>query len=531
MNRILVLSVVFLSGFGCVTDEPVEQVETLDLCEQAAEHRAACTGDYVTPPECDAFAELAAQEILEVPCENFETEFKSNGKADGALCDWFGTGCTPDEPIFGGPACDSDAQCGEGLCVEARCFDGIVSEEFQGVMDLFTDTQEYEGGQTRLLANNEETRQLRRAMVAGAQSSVHFSAFIIQDDEVGWEMVEDFSEAAGRGVEVRVLIDATTQYFANYALITEMAAAGVQVIAYNPITEWALLRPLLSITANDRLHEKILVVDGQAAIVGGRNVGNEYLNDGRWRDIDVLVEGAAVEGIQRMFLGIWDKAAGLEFRVNCSGRDKYGFHCPQFEGEEIVNDMRYYSPVAPSGDLKARPVYSDPLVQETPHGYFTTLALVRGARESIEISAAYFVPPRRLRKHLKAAVERGVRVQVVTNSKVSTDGIWMYYASLNYYKELIQAGIEIYEFNGTELLHSKAMVVDGDLAVIGSFNIDPRSAIDNSESMLLIREDDVVSELAQALAEDVQNATRASADIPFGEMLKAKSHRLIEPLL
>ena len=528
---IAILSIGFLSA--CGADDSAEQTpeDSVDLCEAAAQHRAECTGNYVTPPICDEASEAAAQNILEVPCEEFSDEFEATGKADGAFCDWFGTGCTPDEPIFGGPRCESNSECAVGFCAEGRCFEGVNSDEFSGVIGLYTETEEVEGGSTKLLDTNGMTRDLRRQLVQEAQSSVHFSAFIIQDDEVGWEMAQDFIDAAQRGVEVRVLVDATTQYFASYPLIEEMAANGVQVLAFNPLTEWALIRTLLPITGNDRLHEKLLVVDGKSAIIGGRNVGVEYLVDERWRDIDVLVEGPAVEKIQRMFLGIWDKNSELEYRVGCTGRDKYGFHCPSFEGESLVEDMRFYVPAQAEGSLKSRAIYSDPMVQETPLGYFATLALIRAAQESITISNVYFVPPRRLRKHLKAAEERGVDVKVITNSKTSTDGIWMYYASLNYYRELLEAGVEIYEYQGVELMHAKTMVVDGKVGVIGSFNIDPRSAVDNSESLLIVREDAVIAELLESYQVDLANSTLASGDIPLSEMLKAKAHRLIEPLL
>lgn len=517
---------------ACATETTQVEEEQVDVCEQAALHREACTGDYVTPPECDEYAEYAAREMLAVSCEDFDAEFKSTGKADGAFCDWFGTGCTPDEPIFGGTVCTSDAQCGEGFCTEGRCFDGVLSEEFQGVMDLFTDTVEREGGDTELLRINSETQALRRQLIENAQTSIHFSAFIIQNDDAGKEMVELFVAAAQRGVETRVLVDATTQFtFSKYALIEEMAAGGVEVLAFNPVTEWALLRPVLSITANDRLHEKMLIVDGKEAIVGGRNVGNEYFNDAEWRDVDVYVSGPALDSIQEMFLNIWDKNSNLEHRAGCPSQMSYGFYCPPQRDLKIVNDLRYYANHGESGDARIRAVYSDPLVQETPLGYFTTLALVRAAQSSVVIANSYFVPPRRLRKHLKAAVERGVKVQVLTNSLQSTDAWWMYYASINYYKELISAGVEIYQFKGTETMHAKTMLIDDSLAVVGSFNLDPRSAIDNSESMLLIRDSAAVEQLKQGMAEDFAFADRATADIPLNEMLKAKSMRLVEPLL
>ena len=519
---------------GCVaTDAPPAEVEAeteLDLCEQAALHRETCLGDYVTPPPCDEpAAEAAAQELLDTPCEQFEAEFTATGKADGAMCDWFGRGCTPDEPIFVGPQCATDGDCRTGFCVEERCFEGVTSPEFGETLDLFTESIELGGSSTQLLVDNAETRQLRRDLIEQATESVHFSAFILQDDETGHETVELFNAAAARGVEVRVMIDATTQYtFADYGMLTTLAEAGVEVLAFNPVTEWFVLRTQLALTANDRLHEKILVVDGREVVIGGRNVGDEYLHADRWRDIDVYVAGQGVEGIQRLYLEDWDRIAALERASGCASQADYGFSCPP---EEIADEARFYPDLETLGDARTRAIYSDPMVQETPFGYLATVAMVRGARSSITIANSYFVPPRRLRRHLKAAAERGVEVRVLTNSLESTDAWWMYYASINYYKELITAGVQIFQFNGTETMHAKTMLIDDELAVIGSFNLDPRSAIDNSEAMLLVREGAAVQQLQDQMEADIANSTPATADIPFSDLLKAKSMRLVEPLL
>ncbi len=527
-----VLAATLLIAVGC-SEPPTQEEPTgddADVCEQAAQHRAECVGDYVTPPICEGDAEARAREILETPCEEFDAEFVSSGKADGAFCDWFGLGCTADEAIFVGPACTSDADCAGGaFCVEEHCFEGVTSPEFQETLDLFTESYEIGGGQTQLLTDNALTRQLRNDLVNQAGESVHFSAFVIKDDSMGQEMVETFSAAAQRGVDVRVLIDANTQYTqADYQMLVDMAEAGVQILAWNPATEWAGLRLGENFTVNDRMHEKMLIVDGREAVIGGRNVGDPYLLPGRWRDTDVYVAGTSVEGIQRLFLEDWDRVAGYELATGCESQSDWGFACPQ---EELAEDAAQYPELDELGGSITRAIFSDPHNQDTPYGYLTTLALIRGARKSVTIANSYFVPPRRLRRHLKAAAARGVEVKVLTNSLESTDAWPMYYASLNFYKELIGAGVEIYQYGGTEAMHAKTMLIDDEVAVIGSFNLDPRSAIDNTESMLLVREGAAVQQLREAMVVDFAYSTAASADIPAGELAKAKAWRLAEPLL
>lgn len=330
-----------------------------DVCEEAARYREMCLGDYVTPPVCDEDAAAAAGQLLGLSCEEVG-KLHSPGKADGAFCDWFGTGCTPDEAIFTGPVCSDDASCGEGFCAEGHCFGGVLSEDLTKMLDAWTGTA-------------------------------------------------------------------------------------------------------------------------------------------------------------------WEREAG------CPNADKYGLACP--DAEEVLDDFMLYPTLDEVGEARTRAIYSDPYNQPTPHGYLTTLALVRSARTSITLSNSYFVPPRRLRKHLLAAVARGVKVTVLTNSKESTDAWWMYYASLNYYQELISGGVVIHQYRGTETMHSKTMLIDDELAVVGSYNLDPRSAVDNSESMLVIRNGETVRELREAMDVDLAYSDVASSKISLIDKAKAKAFRLAEPLL
>jgi cardiolipin synthase len=461
-------------------------------------------------------------------CDEIE-QIAQQGKADGALCDWFGAGCTEDEAIFDGPACEDDLDCSAGdTCHEQHCFAGIASSEFADALDWWTQSRETNGSATHLLVDNDETRQLRAQMIREARESIHVTALVLEDDVTGAETADLLIAAAGRGVEVRVVVDATTQYlFSDYDVLERMSDAGVEVLPFNPVVEWASVRWSIDVNANQRLHEKLLIVDGREAIVGGRNMGDDYLLDGKWRDTCVYLAGPGVADVQRVFLALWGQFGGWERQAGCPQQRKFGFACP----EGALDEASYTPATAAQGGARTRPIYSDPRSQSTPYGYRATLALVRAARHTIYIANSYFVPPRRLRKHLEAAVARGVRVVVVTNSLDSTDAWWMYYASLNYYKELIGAGIEVRHYRGTETMHAKTMLVDGEVALVGSFNLDPRSAATNSEAMVLVRDGAAVAELADAWAADVAYSDVADADLTAAEWLKAKAFRLAEPLL
>jgi cardiolipin synthase len=502
-----------------------------DLCEQAAQHREACLGDYVTPPLCDGDAETAARAILTMDCAQL-VQAQRASKADGAFCDWFGLGCTEDEPIFTGRACRSDGECGAGSCLERHCFSGVGSPELTTMMDRWTASHETAGSTTHLLVDNAETRELRNALMASAQASIHFTALLIEDDDTGRETAAALAAAARRGVEVRVIVDATTELaFGSYRLFDEMRDAGVMILPYNPVIEWATLRWRVGINANQRLHEKLLIVDGREVVLGGRNVGDDYLLDGKWRDTDVYLAGPGVADVERMFLAIWGEFSDWERMAGCPQASSHGFYCPSENDGALAADARFFPSLEPMGPARTRTVYSDPRSQKTPLGYLATLNLLRSAKRSIQITNSYFVPPRRLRKHLKAAAARGVKVTVLTNSLGSTDAWWMYYASLNYYEELIKAGIEIHQYRGTETLHAKTMIVDDTVAVIGSYNLDPRSAASNSESLLVVREGEAVDQLRAAFVKDLAFSDVATWRVSFADRVKAKAFRITEPLL
>ena len=530
MKRFQVVIVALMFG-GCAA--PLDE---LTVCEQVALYQQECTGEYLTPPICDEDTARAGEYLLSLSCEQLGQLGNLQGKADGAFCDWFGFGCTSDEPIFSGAACDVDWDCdGSAFCAEGHCFAGVGSPEMDRVLADLTGRDQVGGSATHLVADNAETWQLRRALIESAESSVHVTALLIEDNELGDETIRLLSDAARRGVEVRVVVDATTQYAfgGGYGKLLELAAAGGDVLPFNPITEWAWLRWNIDISANQRLHEKILVVDGTYAIVGGRNWGDDYFDPAAWRDSDVYLEGRIATETQRLFLERWDEYGGWEALAGCPQAEDYpGLYCPRGE-LPLAGDPSYLPDTGDVGDDRARVIYSDPRAHESSsEGYVSTIALVRSARESIKITNSYFVPSRRLRRHLRAAAKRGVKVTVVTNSLGSTDAWYMYYASLNYYKELLGAGLEIRQYRGTDTMHAKTRVIADEVAVIGSYNLDPRSVTSNSEAMILVSQGAAVTESVDQFATDAAFCDPVAwEDIPLSDRIKALAFRLPEPLM
>jgi cardiolipin synthase len=527
MKRLGILLTVLAAA--CGADEPSAQ-DAIDVCETAARHIESCTGEYLTPPRCDAAAAAQAEELLAESCGQLAARTTARA-ADGALCDWFGANCAPDEDIFHGAACASDATCGDGFCVEGHCFAGVGSAEMDGILADLTGSDVVGGNRTRVLVDNRETVELWRSLIDSAQESINIVSLIIENNPIGLDLADRLEAAARRGVDVRVLIDSVSELsYGKYSILTDLAAAGAHVLAFNPIPEYAVLRYQVDLWANERLHEKVLVVDGRHGIVGGRNMGDSYMADGRWRDTDVYIEGPAVAELQRLVLGSWDESAGWERLAGCPQRVTARLTCPTDDDLSRADEPVYFpSPLVLGGD-DVRVIHSNPRTQSPSDGYQTYLSLIRGARRSIRITNAYFTPPQRLRRHLKAAVARGVDVTIITNSKASVDEDVMWYAAANFYEELTRAGVKIVEWQGTETNHAKTMLVDDQVAVIASYNLDPRSATSNSESLAVLR-GAAVRELLAAWQVDITRTAPAPTSFGWAEWLLIRAHRIAEPLL
>jgi cardiolipin synthase len=241
------------------------------------------------------------------------------------------------------------------------------------------------------------------------------------------------------------------------------------------ITPWELL------SYNHRSHRRILVVDGKVGFTGGHAVSDAWTGDGRtaehWRQTDVRVEGPIVQQLQAAFVESWRRATG-----------------------DVLGDDAYFPALDIQGKVYAQIVKSSPL-SSSFGSYLLFLLSITSAQKTIHIANPYFFPDDKIQEALINAVKRGVKVVVLTPAK--SDHASTSAASHSGFGAFLLGGVEIYEYQPA-LMHTKAMVVDGTWATVGSANLDYRSLAINEEINLVAYDAAFAGELEKSFQEDLK---------------------------
>jgi cardiolipin synthase len=318
------------------------------------------------------------------------------------------------------------------------------------------------GNAMTLLTTGEDAFAALEHHIRTAESTIHITAFILGRDDTGRRLVRLLSERAEDGVKVRLLLDSVGSMFSSGRFVKSLRAAGGQVARFMPVL------PLTSpSSANLRNHRKIAVFDHCTAIVGGHNLAREYMGATRlarrWQDFGAVVQGPAAALLNDVFIADW---------------------C--FATRDSVEMLRAEIPpnclTVPRGDTELQVVASGPDVPGDPL-YEGIVSMIQEAKQSIVVVTPYFIPDDVLLRSLIVKARAGREVTLITprrsNHPVAD------FARRHYIRELQQAGARVLLF-GPGMMHSKALIVDEDVALIGSPNFDLRSLFVNFEIGVLV---------------------------------------------
>jgi cardiolipin synthase len=334
----------------------------------------------------------------------------------------------------------------------------IGSQEFLDTMAGATGAPFIPGNSVEFLNNGDEFYPRMLEAIASAQHSITIEAYIYWAGEVGLEFAQALAERAHNGVVVKILLDAIGSSSIGADILHTLEEGRCQVAWYNPIHWYTIGR------FNNRTHRKSLIVDGRLAFTGGAGIADHWRGRARgpheWRDMQIRVEGPAVTPLQTGFALNWQQSTG-----------------------ELLSGSLYYPSVPESGPLSVQTMLSSPDSGDSTARIMYYLSIVC-ARKSIYIANPYFVPDAVAIETLIDAKRRGIDVRIMV-SGIRNDNWIARQNSVRLFGRLLDAGIEIYEYNRT-MLHHKTMVVDGVWLTIGTTNFDNRSFAHNEESNVCI---------------------------------------------
>lgn len=372
------------------------------------------------------------------------------------------------------------------------------------------------GNKVTLLFDGPATMREMMAAARAATSSINLETYIFDRDKIGLEFADLLIEKQRQGVTVNIMVDAVGTLTVPTAFFDRMRAAGIHLVVFNPVNpaarkgKWEL---------NNRDHRKLMVVDGKVAFTGGINISSTYANssffrskqrpsdddkDVGWRDTHIKVEGPAVAAMQWSFVNNWVR---------------------QDAGDLPETD--YFPMLYAAGDKLVRVLAADP--DAGFEIYKSLLLAINGAKKSIHITAAYFVPDQQTVDALVAAARRGVDVKLVLPG-VSDHGL-VFHAGRNFYEPLLAAGAKIFQLQGA-VLHAKTAVIDGAWSTVGSTNIDRRSFLHNYELNVVVVDPGFGADMESAFNEDLHDSKQITLDDwrhrPWSDRIKEMAARLTE---
>lgn len=399
-----------------------------------------------------------------------------------------------------------------------------------------------------LLNEGPDALDWRLRAIDSARSNIDLQTFLWHFDLAGGLVLDHLVQAADRGVRVRVLIDDTFLASEDAMLLALAQHPNIKYRVFNPFKRRAdsmVTRQLLNLAEfgrlDHRMHNKSMVVDNQVAIVGGRNLADEYFGlhgEANFRDLELLMGGRIVTRISEEFDDYWNDhwSVPIEMLSHEQASPEQLAHARQLrvdyqaihKEEPAATMITRWRDLIAGADLGEAILFADKPPDDNPDNPAEApvqvaeelISLFDAAREEIVIVSAYLIPTPHLEGAVERALGRGVRVRMLTNSIGSNNHLTAHSAYRNHIGTLLEHGSELYEVRvdadererymltpvGRKVLalHAKGLIIDRDKVFIGSANLDPRSLRINTEMGFLI------------ISEEFNQTVREAVDVDFG---------------
>lgn len=343
-----------------------------------------------------------------------------------------------------------------------------------------------------------------------AKKFIFLEYFIIVDGYMWQTILDVLKEKAGEGVEVRLMYDGMNSISRlPYNYPKQLKKYGIKCKVFSPV------RPILSTTQNNRDHRKICVVDGEVAFTGGINLGDEYINRverfGYWKDTAVMLKGDAVQSFTMLFLQMWN--------VTEMKQEQFGNYLTP-TSEELHRELGFMIP------------YGDSPFDNEDVGEAVYTHILNHAKKYVHIMTPYLILDSGMLENLTRAAKSGIEVCIIMPH--IPDKWYAFAVAKTYYRELIEAGVQIYEFT-PGFVHAKIFVSDDEAATVGTINLDYRSLYLHFECGVYIYNNLVVRDIER----DFQKTLKQCQRITMTELkkinplmlLSGRVLRLIAPLM
>ncbi|MDD2995861.1 MAG: cardiolipin synthase [Paludibacter sp.] len=369
-----------------------------------------------------------------------------------------------------------------------------------------SDAKAYPDNKIDILSDGKTTFDAMFNAIQNAKSHIHIEFFIFGNDKISNQLRELLIEKASSGVRVRMIYDYWGSFFLSRWYLQSLREAGVYLRPFLPLR----LRFGRS-KINYRNHRKILIVDGEVGFTGGLNVADRYIFGnalGMWRDTFVRFEGSVVHGLQQLFLMDW-----------------------YFVERKLITDPKYY-PIPKKFDSNlAQIVISGPDTQWESIMQGIASAIMSATRY-VYIHTPYFIPNDVIENCIQMSAMSGVDVRIMIPAR--SDSRLSDACTFSYMGRLLEAGVKVYRY--TEgFLHSKAIVIDDFISIVGSANLDERSFNQNFEANAFIYEEKTANRLKELFFRDMQNCEELTIEAWTNrrrrQKLKESFARLFSPLM
>ena len=363
--------------------------------------------------------------------------------------------------------------------------DSLVINELQQEGVTFSNNN-----RVKLLMSGQEKFDDMFQVIREARSSIHLEYFNFRNDSIAMLLFNILAEKAAEGVEVRALFDAFGNSSNNKPLrkrhLRRLRGQGIQIYEFDPL-RFPWINHVFS-----RDHRKIVIIDGEVAYTGGMNVADYYINGteqvGSWRDMHCRIEGEEVNTLQRIFIHIWEKTTGERLQGE---QYYYGLYTAPYLTS--IDSL----PPSTVGIINREPRKSNRIIRQF---YYSA---IDNARDSIKLINPYLTLNRKLKRKLRQAVERGVKVEIMasTHSDIPLTPDCMFYNLHSLMKHGVQAWMYEPGFH-----HTKVIMVDGSLCTVGSANLNARSLRWDYEENAVIADRRITQQLCDMFERDKKDS-------------------------